>query len=453
MDDQAKSKQHILSNDLDKLASTIIGQKIDGYEVKREIGRGGTSIVYEALDPNLNRKVALKVLWTPLVKDASLIQRFHREAEAAANLRHPNIVPIYAMGHRENLHYFAMELIQGESVEEIIDRTGKIEPARAIGIIKKVALSLSYAHQQGIIHRDIKPSNIMIDNNDRVLVTDFGLVKSKKWKEVTSTQTVLGTPVYMSPEQAQGYDTDKRCDIYSLGVVFYHMLTGRVPFDAAEPIAILRKVIDEDPPEPRSINPAIPRDLDTIIMKCLEKQPANRYENMGLFLNDLEHFENHRPLRTKRSQITYIARRQREKLLKAAMLAIIIMLVSGFFTIFFISRQDTFVATNILKDRAANLTSTDILMQQGQDAALLDKSSNHQPGRDELPAELVKELADIIYLNNGRVVMGIIEEATEDEVILRLKIGTVTYEKDKISSISYSTPQNRQKLKEFWSKR
>jgi len=166
---------------LSKISAELIGRKLGEFEILKEIGRGGTSTVYEAAQPSLKRLVALKVLWRPLASDDSLVQRFHHEAEAAANLHHPNIVPIYAMGHENDMVYFAMEKIDGETLDGLLLEKKSFNSNKALQIIKHVARAVSYAHQKEIIHRDIKPSNIMIDSIGRVLVTDFGLAKSKMW--------------------------------------------------------------------------------------------------------------------------------------------------------------------------------------------------------------------------------------------------------------------------------
>lgn len=419
-------------------------QSLGEFEVKKEIGRGGTSIVYEAYQPSLKRVVALKVLRRPLIKEPSLIERFHREAEAAANLHHPNIVPIYAMGKKGDLDFFAMEKIEGNTLDEILESGEGLSIGKTYRIIRSVAKAASYAHTQGIVHRDIKPSNIMIDKIGRILVTDFGLAKSIKWNKVTSSQTVLGTPVYMSPEQAQGEETDARTDIYSLGVVLYEMVCKGVPFYAEEPIAILRKVIEKDAEEPRSINSDIPKDLETIILKCLEKNPAKRYQTMGLFLRDIELCQKNLPLLTRRSEITIFAKKRREYLIKAAGVLLLTMVISSAI-IFVMGRRGSF-------DGFIRRLTAAIPTYERRKAVNVKSEKPASTGwpKDELPVPLAEELADIIYLKNGRKIIGIIEEASDKKVIIRLRIGTATYPRRDISSIEYSTPKKREKLMKFW---
>jgi len=434
------SEKNSNQKELDQLSSRIIGQRLGEFEIKNEIGRGGTSVVYEAYQPSLKRIVALKVLWLPFIKDASLIERFHHEAEAIANLHHPGIVPIYALGREKELLYFAMEKIEGKTLDDILESKKDIPLDEAIKIIKQVARILSYAHQQGVIHRDIKPSNIMIDKIGRILVADFGLVRSKRWKKITSTQTVLGTPLYMSPEQAEGKETDARSDIYSLGVVFYQMLTKKVPFDADDTIAILRKVIDEDPPEPRRINKNIPKKLETIILKCLEKDPNRRYQTMGVLLRDLELYQSGLPLIAKRSEISFFAKKRKGLFIKiVTFLALITTIMSGTILYYLYSKYSKkgFEESNL---KQAKLES------KREEVSLLPP----QPESIELTPDLIEDLADIVYLKDGRKILGILEDMTEDRVVIRLKIGTVTYFRHQISSIEESTPEKRKRLKEYW---
>ena len=277
----------------------------------------------------------------------------------------------------------------------------------------------------------------MIDEIGRILVTDFGLVKSKRWKKITSSQTVLGTPLYMSPEQAEGKETDARSDIYSLGVVFYQMLTKKVPFDADDAIAILRKVIDEDPSEPRRINKNIPKELETIILKCLEKDPNRRYQTMGVLLRDLDLYQSGLPLIAKRSEITLLAKKRKKLFIKTATFLIFIITISGTILYYLYSKRDIEKLTS-LKQAA--------LEKQKEQAEL---PSPQLEGIELVPVS-IEELADIVYLKDGRKILGILEDMTEDKVVIRLKIGTVTYSRHQISSIKESTPEKRKRLEEYW---
>lgn len=429
--------------DLSKISAELIGKKLGEFEIIKEIGRGGTSTVYEAIQLSLKRPVALKVLWRPLAKDPNSVERFHHEAEAVANLHHPNIVPIFAMGHQDDLIYFAMEKIDGETLEELLLEQNSFDYKKAVQIIKYVARAVSYAHQQQIVHRDIKPSNIMIDTLGRILVTDFGLAKSKKWTKMTTENMVVGTPVYMSPEQAQGKGTDFRTDIYSMGVVLYEMVTGEVPFYAEETVAILKKVIEERPRPPRAINKEIPRSIETIILKCIEKEPKNRYQAAGLFLRDLELSKMNLPLIANRSQITIFSGQGRKNIIKVILSLLISIVISSSAVLLYNAHKG--YIHEIEADSALRRVG-DFISKKGLDVKLRD----HKPTENAVPVAIKKELADILYLDNNIEVMGIIESADENSVTVRLKIGTLTYPREDIIDIHYSTPAKRDKLRRLW---
>jgi WD40 repeat protein/serine/threonine protein kinase len=265
------------------------------YELLEEIARGGMGAVYRARQISLNRAVAVKVLLGGHFANETFIKRFRREAEAAASLNHPNIVSIYEVGEHEGQPYFSMELIQGRSLAELT-RNGPLPARRAAHLLKTIAEAIQFANERGLLHRDLKPSNVLVDSLDRPHVTDFGIVKRIEGDaDLTLTGQVLGTPNYMPPEQADPKrgQTSAASDVYSLGAVFYHLLCGRAPFLSQTIQATLRQVLDQEPVSPRLLNIAVPRDLDTICLKCLEKDPARRYasarelaEELGRFLQD-----------------------------------------------------------------------------------------------------------------------------------------------------------------------
>lgn len=272
------------------------------YKIVRELGRGGMCIVYEAYQPSLNRSVALKLLPHSLAKDKEFIERFRREAELAANLHHPNIAPIYEIGEVQGTYFYTMEYIRGKTLERVLQEENLDEP-RKLEIIQQVGSALAYAHSKGIIHRDIKPSNIMIDENGRVLVTDFGLAKPTSDSRLTTTGTIMGTPMYMAPEQAKAENTDERSDIYSLGTVLYEALTGSPPFESDSPLNTIKKVIEEEPPAPAKINPSVPRDLQTITLKAMAKAPRDRYQSIEEFMEDIELYLKDLPIKAKPTSI------------------------------------------------------------------------------------------------------------------------------------------------------
>ena len=239
--------------------------------------------VYRAYQPSLHRYVAIKVLPPQLTFDPEFVERFQREARAAAGLRHPNIVVIHDVA-QENVggvatHYIVMEYLEGQTLGDLIARQGALPPERALRIVEQVGAALDYAHQRGFVHRDVKPNNIFVGEGDRVTLTDFGIAKAaSEAQQLTRTGAIMGTPEYMSPEQAEGEQIDHRTDIYALGVVLYQMLVGRVPFRGTTPHAVLHDVIYEAPPPPRRINPAITPAVEAAVMKSIAKQPNQRFQ-------------------------------------------------------------------------------------------------------------------------------------------------------------------------------
>ena len=273
------------------------------YELLEEIGRGGQGVVYRAHQKSLNRTVALKVIGLgPWATEAHL-KRFRREAQAAANLDHPFIVPIHEIGEREGCCYFSMNFIDGGQLDQVVRRT-PMSIRRAAELIAKLARTVHYAHEHGILHRDIKPGNILLDANGEPHLTDFGLARLVETEStVTHTLEVMGTPSYMAPEQAAGehQKLTKVTDVYGLGAVLYQLLTGHPPFTGATTFATVRLVLDTEPRLPRLLNPKVDRDLSTICLKCLEKDPKRRYSSALALAEDLEHWLKHEPILAKRS--------------------------------------------------------------------------------------------------------------------------------------------------------
>jgi len=258
----------------------------DRYEVIAKIGTGGMADVYKAIDTVLDRPVAIKVLHRYFAEDEDFVSRFKREAQAAAGLNHPNIVNIYDWGNQDGTYFIVMELLEGQNLKQYMASKGIIPPAEAMGITKKVLSALNFAHKHNIVHRDIKPHNIILTNSGEVKVTDFGIARAGTSK-MTQTGTILGTAHYLSPEQARGQNVGVSSDIYSMGVVLYEMVTGKMPFDGENPVAIALKHVHEFPTKPGELNPDIPEELQTIIAKAMAKSPEARYQSAAEMRNDI----------------------------------------------------------------------------------------------------------------------------------------------------------------------
>ena len=247
------------------------------YQLVAHLARGGMADVYEAEDTLLNRRVAIKILHPNFAADQAFVTRFRREAQAAANLSHPNIVAIYDWGQDTDTYYMVMELIEGRTLREILKAEGAMLPRRAAEIAAEAAAALEVAHQAGVFHRDIKPGNIMITSDGGVKVTDFGIARAlDDSEELTKTGAVIGTATYFSPEQAQGLPADGRSDIYSLGVVLYEMLSGRPPFTGESPVAVAYQHVSEYPPTPVQVSPEVPAELSMIVETAMAKNPEDR---------------------------------------------------------------------------------------------------------------------------------------------------------------------------------
>ena len=266
----------------------LVGKDIAGrYEVLEKAGNGGMATVYRAKDRVLNRLVAVKVLKEEYTTDAEFVRRFNIEAQSAACLTHPNIVSVYDVGHEAGVYYIVMELVQGRTLKQIINEEGTLPWKWSVNIALQIASALETAHKNNIVHRDIKPHNIIITEDGVAKVTDFGIAKAVSNSTITAFGTTIGSVHYFSPEHAKGGVTDAKSDLYSLGVVMYEMLTGRVPFDADTPVSIALKHMQEKPIEPIKLNPSLPFALNQIIVKAMQKDPEARYQSATEMVKDL----------------------------------------------------------------------------------------------------------------------------------------------------------------------
>ena len=276
-------------------------QQFGDYELLEEIARGGMGVVFRARQVKLDRQVALKMILTGKLAGDSDVQRFYSEASSAAALEHPGVVPVYEVGEQNGQHFFSMGFIEGESLAAMIARN-PLSPTRSANMLKKITEAIVYAHAEGVIHRDLKPANVLLDKRRNPHISDFGLAKkTTSGSQLTVTGQIIGTPSYMPPEQASGETNliGPAADIYSLGAILYCCLTGRPPFQAANPMETLRQVVERDPVSPRQLNSQIDQDLDTICLKCLEKDPQRRYATAQDLVDELERFLNGEPIKAR----------------------------------------------------------------------------------------------------------------------------------------------------------
>lgn len=281
--------------------------RFDDYELIEEVARGGMGVVYRARQVSLNRIVAVKMILSGMLAGESERQRFRTEAETAARLQHSNIVAIHEVGERDGHPFFSMDFVEGQSLAQIA-RQEPLPARRAARYLKTIAETVQYAHSRGVLHRDLKPSNILIDQADQPRVTDFGLAKQldsadtpTPRAELTQTGHVLGSPNFMPPEQATGHSRNvgPASDVYSLGAILYHCVTARPPFMAETLTQTLRMVAEQEPISPRLLNASVPRDLETICLKCLEKDPKRRYSTARELADEMGRFLTHQPIQAR----------------------------------------------------------------------------------------------------------------------------------------------------------
>jgi beta-lactam-binding protein with PASTA domain/tRNA A-37 threonylcarbamoyl transferase component Bud32 len=265
-----------------------IGSVVDGrYRVVSRLGSGGMADVYCADDLQLGRKVALKVLYRRFAEDQEFVERFRREASSAAGLQHQHVVSVYDRGEWDGTYWIAMEYLEGRSLKRLIIEEGPLEPARAIDLAIQILRAARFAHRRGIIHRDLKPHNVIVDAEGRAKVTDFGIARAGA-SDMTQTGSIMGTAQYLSPEQAQGHAVSAQSDIYSIGIILYEMLTGRLPFEGESAVTIALKQVNEEPVPPSQLNPAISPGLEAAVMRALAKDPAQRYPDADAFIAALQ---------------------------------------------------------------------------------------------------------------------------------------------------------------------
>jgi eukaryotic-like serine/threonine-protein kinase len=266
------------------------------YEILQVLGEGGMGVVYKARDRELDRVIALKVIRPGLASNPDIVARFKQELLLARQVTHKNVIRIFDLSEAEGLKFITMEYVEGLNLKAFITQATKLPAEDATQIIKQVCQALLEAHEEGVVHRDLKPQNIMVDSQGRVKVMDFGLARSAELSGLTQTGGILGTPDYMSPEQVKGEEADARSDLFSLGIVFYELLTGRMPFQANTPYATLWKRVNDRAVPPAKLDPSVSAQLSQIVAKCLEPDPESRYQSAAEILRDLEAGTAPRPL-------------------------------------------------------------------------------------------------------------------------------------------------------------
>ncbi|MHB8692434.1 MAG: Stk1 family PASTA domain-containing Ser/Thr kinase [Solirubrobacteraceae bacterium] len=270
------------------MAEPRTGDVIDGrYKVLSRLGAGGMADVYLAEDLQLGRKIALKLLHRRFAEDPDFVERFRREAQAAAGLQHPNVVSVYDRGSYDETYYIAMEYLPGRSLKQLIRQDAPLDPLQAIDLATQILRAARFAHRRGVIHRDLKPHNVIVDDGGHAKVTDFGIARAGA-SDMTETGSIMGTAQYLSPEQAQGLPVGAQSDLYSVGVVLYEMLTGRLPFDADSAVTIALKHVSEAPPPPSQLNPRIPAELEQVVLWTLNKNPSDRPADADQLITVLE---------------------------------------------------------------------------------------------------------------------------------------------------------------------
>ncbi len=268
------------------MAEVEVGAVVDGrYRVLSKIGGGGMADVWLAEDTTLQRRVALKVLHRRFAQDREFVMRFQREAESAAGLQHPNVVAVFDRGEWEGSYYIAMQYVEGPTLKQLIDSGITLE--QAVAVTRQVLQAAGYAHRQSLVHRDLKPQNVIVDPEGKAIVTDFGIARAGV-SEITQTGSVMGTPHYLSPEQAQGFEVTPVSDLYSIGVMLYEALTGRVPFEGESAVAVAMKQVSQMPQRPSSIQPRVSPSLDAVVMRALEKDPGQRFQSAEAFIAALD---------------------------------------------------------------------------------------------------------------------------------------------------------------------
>jgi serine/threonine-protein kinase len=422
------------------------GQTIDGrYLLQRRIGSGGMADVWLARDSELGRDVAIKVLHENFARDSEFVDRFRREASAAAGLQHPNVVAVFDRGAVEDTYYIAMEYVEGSTLRDLISRGLGI--SESVEVTRQVLAAAGFAHERGFVHRDLKPMNVLIDRSGRVRVTDFGIARAGN-SEITRTGSVLGTAQYLSPEQAQGFEVTQTSDIYSIGVMLFEMLTGRVPFDGDNAVAIAMKQVSETPPAPSTINPAVPAALDSVVLKALAKDPASRYGSAAEMLHALDAAEANPDIagHTER-YAAYVPPEERESRWKWWALGALAVLLVGFLIWLLFLRGDDGVRVPAVSGQSE--TSARLELQRAGFEVAVERVQNEAPEstvleQDPRAGERAEEGTTVtITVSLGPAPVAVPDVVGKTEAFARKKLRKAGFEVNVEERASDSTPAGR----------
>jgi TolB-like protein/Flp pilus assembly protein TadD len=397
------------------------------YQIIEEIGKGGMGKVYKVLDKEINTNVALKLIKPEIAADEKTIERFRNELKTARDITHKNVCRMYDLNKEEGSYYITMEYVPGEDLRKLTRKVGQLSAGKSISIVKQICEGLSEAHRLGVVHRDLKPQNIMVDEEGNARIMDFGIARSLKAKGITDKGIIIGTPEYMSPEQVEGKGIDHRSDIYSLGIILYEMVAGRVPFEGDTPLSIAMKHKNEMPKEPIEFNAQIPEDLNQLILKCLEKDKNNRFQNSNELLSELIKIEKEipttekivpkrKPTTSKEITVTF---RKRWLFITALFVAVII---AGISILYFIKKEPAippepeeerkmlavlpFENLGSPEDEYFSDGITDEIMSRLaiiHEIGLIARSSTIKYKRTEKPIEQISEELGVNYILEGTV--------------------------------------------------
>jgi len=397
---------------------------VDGrYRILERLGSGGMADVYCAEDLELGRQVALKFLHQRFAEDPEFVERFRREATSAAGLQHPNIVGIFDRGDWDGTPYIAMEYVRGRTLKEIVRDHGALEPRLAANLTIQILTATAFAHRNGIIHRDLKPHNVLVDEEGRAKVTDFGIARAGA-SDMTETGSIMGTAQYLSPEQAQGQPVDERSDLYSIGVVLYELLTGIVPFDHESAVTIALKHVSEAPVPPMQVNPAVPPALDAVAMRALRKEPGARYQSADEFIGALQSALSGRAVR----ETTVLEEEDERSWRTIAIVALVLLALAAIAVgAYLLTRPDTKPVPNVVGKKSS--TAAQLLQNEGfevdvvpiqSDAVEEDRVAGQRPGPGE-EADVGSTVTINVSSGPGEAPVPIVQGLPVDEAVDKLR--------------------------------